>query len=207
MAEAVTVLRRGGVVASPTDTVYGLAVDALNPEAVRRLYAVKRRSMTKAVPVIIGSPEQLTELVFPPSPAAERLMAAFWPGPLTLVMVPHAHVPASLMGDTGRLGVRLPRLCLCQQLAQGVGGAITATSANRSGASVALSASEVMTQLDDTIDLVLDGGPVRSPEVSTVVDVVADPPRLYRVGKIAPADIEAVLGYALVPAPGRPMRS
>lgn len=207
MAEAVTVLRRGGVVASPTDTVYGLAVDALNPEAVRHLYAVKRRSMTKAVPVIIGSPEQLTELVLPPSPAAERLMAAFWPGPLTLVMVPHAQVPASLMGDTGRLGVRLPRLRLCQQLAQGVGGAITATSANRSGAAVALSASEVVTQLDDTIDLVLDGGPVRSPEVSTVVDVVADPPRLYRVGKIAPADIEAVLGYALVPAPGRTRRS
>jgi L-threonylcarbamoyladenylate synthase len=205
--ETVTVLRHGGVVAYPTDTVYGLAVDALNPEAVRRLYDVKRRSMTKAVSVIIGSPEQLSDLVLPPSPTAERLMAAFWPGPLTLVMVPYTHVPASLLGDTGRLGVRLPRLGLCQRLAQGLGRAITATSANRSGASVALSASEVMAQLDSTIDLVLDGGAVQSPEVSTVVDVAAEPPHLYRVGKIVPADIEAVLGYALIPAPECARRS
>lgn len=195
--EAVTVLRRGGVVAYPTDTVYGLAVDAMNPAAITRLYGVKRRSMAKAVPVIIGGPEQLTALVVPPSPTAARLMAAFWPGPLTLVMVPHAHVPRSLLGGTRRLGVRVPRVGLCRQLALTLGGAITATSANRSGAGVALTAAEVTAQLGDAVDLLLDGGPVQSPEVSTVVDVAVEPPRLYRQGKIATADLEAVLGTPL----------
>lgn len=194
--ESVIVLRRGGVVAYPTDTVYGLAVDALNAVALARLYDVKRRAMTKAVPVIIGSPEQLPALVRPPSATAARLMAAFWPGPLTLVMEPQAQVPALLVGDSGRLGVRLPQRRVCQELARGLGRAITATSANLAGAPVALQASEVMDQLGDVIDVVLDGGAVQSAAVSTVLDVVAEPPRVYRLGKIAPAAIAAVLGYA-----------
>ena len=195
--EAVGVLRRGGVVAYLTDTVYGLAVDALRPEAIARLYTVKGRPESKALPVIIGALEQLTLVVATVPATAARLMAAFWPGPLTLLLPPHRRIPAALLGESDRIGVRWPASTLSQQLALGLGGAITASSANRSGAPAALTAAEVMAQLAPAVDLVLDAGAVTSPVVSTIVDVTVQPPYLYRSGKIAQQAIEAVLGYAL----------
>ena len=195
--EAVVVLRRGGVVAYLTDTVYGLAVDALRPEAIARLYTVKGRPESKALPVIIGALEQLTLVAATVPATAARLIAAFWPGPLTLLLPPHRRIPAALLGDSDRIGVRWPASTLSQQLALGLGGAITASSANRSGAPAALTAAEVMAQLAPAVDLVLDAGAVTSPMVSTIVDVTVQPPYLYRPGKIAQQAIEAVLGYAL----------
>jgi len=191
------VLRRGGVVAYPTDTVYGLAVDALQPEAIARLYAVKGRPEAKAIPVIIGALEQLTLVVATVPAVAARLMAAFWPGPLTLLLPPQAYIPAALLGESDRIGVRWPASTISQQLAMGLGGAITASSANRSGAPAALTATEVMIQLAPAVDLVLDAGTVTSPVVSTIVDVTVEPPCLYRPGKIAQPALEAVLGYRL----------
>ena len=200
LRQAVDVLRRGGVVAYPTDTVYGLAVDALHPEAIARLYRVKQRLADKALPVMIGNLEQLSALVAARSATAEKLMTAFWPGPITFLMVPHAQVPAALLGSSPRIGIRWPQAVLSQQLALGLGRAMTATSANRSGFPVALSAADVMRQLAPRLDLVLDGGPVQSSEVSTVLDVVAQPPRLVRAGKIPAQTIAAVLGYPIVTA-------
>jgi len=196
-AAAVAVLRRGGVVAYPTDTVYGLAVDALRPAAIARLYAVKGRPESQALPVIIGALEQLTLVVATVPVMAARLMAAFWPGPLTLLLPPHRRIPAALLGASDRIGVRWPSSTLSQRLAVELGGAITASSANRSGAPAALTAAEVMTQLAPGIDLVLDAGAVTSPVVSTIVDVTVEPACLYRPGKIAQQAIEAVLGYRL----------
>lgn len=196
--EALTVLRRGGVVAYPTDTVYGLAVDAMNPQAIMRLYDVKQRPPGKALPVIIGALDQLSRLVVAPSRTAEKLMAAFWPGPLTMLIEPHEQVPVRLRGVSARVGVRWPKAPLCEQLALGLGGAITATSANLSEAPAALTASEVIAQLACTVDLVLDGGVMPSPEVSTVLDVAVEPPRLYRAGRIAVQAIEDILGYSIV---------
>jgi L-threonylcarbamoyladenylate synthase len=197
LQEALSVLRRGGIVAYPTDTVYGLAVDAMNPEAIARLYQVKQRPVGKALPVIIGGPEQLPQLVAAQSCTAKRLMEAFWPGPLTLLMPPHERVPARLLGGGTRIGIRWPRAVLSQRLALGLGRAITATSANRSEAPAALAAAEVAAQLAAAVDLILDGGPVSSSEVSTVLDTTVEPPRLCRIGKIAAGAIEAVLGYPL----------
>ena len=199
---AVTVLRRGGVIAYPTDTVYGLAVDAGNPAAVARLYEVKQRPAEKALPVIIGAPEQLAQLVVAPSQTAQRLMVAFWPGPLTLLMHPQAHVLSNLRGGSERLGVRWPQAALSQQLALGLGGAITATSANLSGQPAALTAGEVGQQLAGSIDLILDAGAMPSPEVSTVLDVGTEPPQLRRAGKISPVALAAVLGYHLAEPTG-----
>lgn len=196
-AAAVAVLRRGGVVAYPTDTVYGLAVDALQAEAIARLYAVKGRPESKALPVIIGSLAQLTLVVATVPATAERLMAVFWPGPLTLLLPPHKRIPAALLGESDCIGVRWPASTISQQLAIGLGGAITASSANRSGAAPALTAAEVMAQLAPAVDLVLDAGAVTSPVVSTILDVTVEPPCLYRRGKIAQQAIEAVLGYGI----------
>jgi L-threonylcarbamoyladenylate synthase len=198
LQEALAILRRGGVVAYPTDTVYGLAVDALNPDAVARLYSVKRRPREKAVPLIISGLEQLSQLVAPLSCAAKRMMAVFWPGPLTLLMSAHEQAPQHLLSEGRRIGVRWPQVGLSQQLALGLGGAVTATSANLSGCPVALSASEVVAQLDSTIDLVLDGGVVQSSEVSTILDVDAHPPRLIRAGRLSVQEIEAELGRTIV---------
>lgn len=195
--EAVLVLQRGGVVAYPTDTVYGLAVDAMNAAAVARLYTVKQRPAEKAVPLIVGDLGQLAQVVATLPVSAERLIAAFWPGPLTLVLAPHARVPAPVLGDSGRVGVRWPAAAVSQQLALTLGRAITASSANRSGAVAALAATEVVTQLDTTIDLVLDGGTMSSAHVSTILDVTVDPPALLRPGKIPSPAIEAVLGCCL----------
>jgi L-threonylcarbamoyladenylate synthase len=193
--EALGVLRHGGVVAYPTDTVYGLAVDAMNPEAVSRLYRVKQRPAEKALPIIIGGLEQLCWLVATRSPTAERLIAAFWPGPLTLLMVPREHVPTCVLGNSSRVGIRWPQAPLSQQLALGLGRAVTATSANLSEMPVALSAAEVTAQLASGVDFILDGGTVPHCEVSTILDVTVEPPRLCRPGKIDVRSLEAVLGY------------
>ena len=106
LAEALAVLRRGGVVAYPTDTVYGLAVDAMRPDAIAHLYTVKGRPESKALPVIIGALPQLAAVVATVPALAERLMAAFWPGPLTLLLPPHPRVPATLLGDSDCISVR-----------------------------------------------------------------------------------------------------
>ncbi len=200
--EAVDVLRRGGVVAYPTDTVYGLAVDATNVAAIARLYEVKGRPDAKALPLIIGDTGQLAEVAATVPPRAEKLMAAFWPGPLTLLFEPHEALPAQLCGASPRIGVRWPAAVLSQQLAQALGHAITATSANRSGATAALTAEAVAGQLGTAIDLILDGGRAESAEVSTVLDAVAVTPCVLRPGKISSRAIEAALGGAVVSGPG-----
>lgn len=194
LCAAVAVLCRGGVVAYPTDTVYGLAVDATDVEAIARLYDVKGRPGAKALPLIIGDMGQLTEVAAVVPPQAEKVMAAFWPGPLTLLLEPHDELPVQLRGESPRIGVRWPAAMLSQQLAREFGHAITATSANCSGAPAALSAAEVARQLGSSVDLILDGGRAESAEVSTVLDVVAAPPCIRRPGKISSRAIEAVLG-------------
>ncbi len=192
--EAVAVLRQGGVVAYPTDTVYGLAVDAINAEAIARLYSVKGRPDAKALPLIIGELGQLAQVAAVVPPQAETLMAAFWPGPLTLLFEPHEALPVSLRGESPRIGVRWPSAALSQQLARELGHAMTATSANCSGAPAALTAEEVAGQLGPSVDLILDGGRAESSEVSTVLDVVTTPPCVRRPGKISSQAIETVLG-------------
>ena len=200
LQEAAQVLRQGGVVAYPTDTVYGLAVDAMNVAAIERLYEVKQRPEVKAIPLIIGALEQLTDIAAVVPPQADRLIKAFWPGPLTLLFEPQTTLPTQLLGDSDRIGVRWPSAPISQQLAMVLGGAITATSANPSGAAAALTAQDVVEQLGLAVDLILDGGTATSPVVSTVLDVTARPPRQLRAGKLSQTAIEAVLEERIVKA-------
>ena len=196
--DAAAVLRAGGIVAYLTDTVYGLAVDARQRRAVAGLFALKGRSPDKAVPLIIGGPQQLADVAVDLPRHAQPLMSAFWPGPLTLLLRPQPDLPASLLGASDRIGVRWPDSALSQGLALRLGGAVTASSANRSGAPAALNAGEAAAQLAPGLDLILDAGAARDPQVSTVLDVTTEPPRLIRAGRIPQAAIESVLGCGIL---------
>ncbi len=198
LEDAAAVLWRGGSVAYLTDTVYGLAVDTRQPQAIAGLYALKGRSSDKAVPLIIGAPAQLSDVAVALPPCAEVLMAAFWPGPLTLLLPPHPDLLAPLLGNTGRIGVRWPDSPLSQALALRVGSAITASSANRADADAALNAAEVEAQLAPDVDLILDAGTAHNPQVSTVLDITVEPPRMIRTGRISQVEIESVLGSGIL---------
>jgi tRNA threonylcarbamoyl adenosine modification protein (Sua5/YciO/YrdC/YwlC family) len=190
VAEAVSVLRAGGIVAFPTETVYGLAVDAANEAAVRRLYAAKGRDAAKACAYLLPSREAAERLLPPLEGAAARLADAFWPGPVTLV-VPD---PAGIL-----VGLRLPSDALPRALAAAFGGALLQTSANRSGQPAALNAAGVRAALGDSVDLVLDGGTTRGRKPSTVVKCDGRSFTILREGAVSAAEIaEAATDLLLV---------
>jgi len=181
---AADVLRHGGVVAYPTDTLYGLAVDPRNEKAVARLFAVKGRDATSAVALIAADAEQATQ-AGPFGEPERRLASLFWPGPLTIVVPASPVMSGSLARTHGTLGVRVPSHEVARALARAFGGCITATSANLSGHPPCSTGDEVAAALDGRIDLVLDGGPVPGDAPSTLVQIVDGAPRLLRAGAVA----------------------
>jgi L-threonylcarbamoyladenylate synthase len=183
IAEAVEVLRGGGVVAYPTDTLYGLAVDPANDTAVRRLFDLKGRDAAAAIALIAADAAQ-AEHAGQFGPVERRLATAFWPGPLTIV-VPAADTLSRLLAPRGTLGVRVPAHAVARALAQQFGECITATSANRSGATAPASAAGVLGAFPDGVDLVLDGGAVQGGAPSTIVEVIDGRLTLHRAGAIA----------------------
>ncbi len=192
VADAAKVVRRGGVIAYPTDTVYGLGADPFNTEAVRKIFAIKGREARKPLSLIVADEDQLLGLIREPTEAARRLMQAFWPGTLTLVLplAEGVRIPALLESRT--LAVRVPASALCRSLAA-LCGPLTATSANLSGKAEPTSAAEVQQSLGRHLDMIIDGG--RSPRAlpSTIVDVSVDPPVVLRPGAIAEHQIRKAL--------------
>jgi len=186
-SEAVRVLKAGGIVALPTDTVYGLAVDLASPGGIDRLFVANRRPSDRAVMLLLADAEQARELVEWP-PAAAALAGALWPGGLTIVVKqrPGAALPPELTGGRSTVGLRLPDHPTPRALAAALG-PLPVTSANVSGLPEASDAAEIRDQLGDAIDLILDGGPARGGPPSTVVDCSTIPPRILRPGAI-PAD-------------------
>jgi L-threonylcarbamoyladenylate synthase len=184
IAVAVGVLRRGGVVAYPTDTLYGLAVDPASAAALDRLFQVKKRERGRAVPLIAATVEQacaaahLTE-------GDLRLARAFWPGPLALVVRARAALSRHAIAADGTVAVRVPDHPIARGLAASFGACITATSANLSGAPPTASAAEVAASLGTRIDLLLDGGDAPGGPPSTMVALGRGGPRLVRAGAIA----------------------
>ncbi len=179
---ASAVVRRGGTVAYPTDTVYGLGCDPFNPDALERLVGVKERE-SKPIPVICASEEEAARLV-KLSPRALALARRYWPGPLTIVAPLRIEVPALLNQGTRWLGVRVPDDGTALALASGCGGIITGTSANLSGRPPARSAGDVVASLGDSIDVIIDGGDRRGSE-STVVRVEEEAVEVLRRGAVA----------------------
>ncbi|MHB0968083.1 MAG: L-threonylcarbamoyladenylate synthase, partial [Bellilinea sp.] len=182
----------GGLVAFPTDTVYGLAADPFNSVAIERLYAAKERDMSKAIAVLVGEVEQLVQITPGLPTQAEALAARFWPGALTLVVSRRPELPAQLSA-LPTIGVRMPDHPFALNLLQ-ASGPLATTSANRSGADNPLTAADVLDQLGGRIELVLDGGTCPGGVPSTVVDCTIPDVRILREGAISVEAIRAVLG-------------
>ena len=184
IARAAALIRDGGLVAYPTDTVYGIGCDPRNPEAVARLFEAKERDAGRASPLIGDSIEQLSEAVeF--TEIARRLAASFWPGPLSLVLEARPAISRQALGGLDTAAVRVPADDMARSLASAVGFAITATSANISGQPPVARASLLSAQLIAHLDFVLDGGTRQDGAVSTIVDVTGAVPRLVRSGAVA----------------------
>jgi L-threonylcarbamoyladenylate synthase len=194
IARAVDVLRRGGLVAFPTETVYGLGADAANPDAVRHLFAVKGRPADHPVIVHLADAAQLDEWSASVPPAARALADAFWPGPLTVIVPRSARVPNAVTGGRDTVGLRVPGQPLAHALLVQFGGGIAAPSANRFGRVSPTTAADVRADLDGDVDLVLDGGPCRVGVESTIVDCTLADPVIARLGGVTQDAIERVIG-------------
>lgn len=197
-AAAVKVLQGGGVVALPTDTVYGIGVALETPGGVERLFRIKRRPPDKGIMLLLEHQAQASEIgVMTPSAAA--LADACWPGGLTVVVPQRTDVPlpAALTAGTMTIGLRVPDHPAPRSLAGGVGPMPT-TSANVSGLSEARDALSIQEQLGDAIDLILDGGPAHGGPASTVVDCTGALPRILRVGAIPVARLIEILDEAAI---------
>jgi L-threonylcarbamoyladenylate synthase len=187
--QGIAVLREGGVIAFPTDTVYGLGADAFDPAAVERVYEIKGRPREQQVPLLIADVEQLAALTDAPTELALFLARRFWPGGLTLVLPTGASVPTHLAQAPG-IALRIPDHPRCLTLIRGLGRPIVGTSANISGTPPALTAEEVREQLGARIDLIIDGGRCPGGKESTVVDVTHQTPAILRKGIIPWNDID-----------------
>lgn len=194
LARASAVLRQGGLVVFPTDTLYALGADAANQAAVERVFAVKGRNPKSPLPLLVADLTMAIQLVGDLPVTAIRLAERYWPGPLTLVVPAPGSICALLTAGTGRIGLRVPDAAIALALIRQFGGPVTGTSANRSGFRDPLDAQEVLRQLGDQVDLVLDGGPVIGGSPSTVVDVTTSPPVIVRPGPVGQEEILSLLG-------------
>jgi len=199
LAAAIDVLRAGGVVALPTDTVYGIAVALDTPGGVERLFRVKRRPPDKGIMLLLESVDQAPQIGVM-TPAAIALAEACWPGGLTVIVPqrPDVPLPAALTAGTATIGLRVPDHATPRALAAGVG-PLPTTSANVSGLPEARDALEIEAQLGNSIDLILDGGPAHGGPASTVVDCALDLPRVLRVGAVPLERVLAILDAAGAP--------
>jgi L-threonylcarbamoyladenylate synthase len=194
LEDAATLIRAGGVVAIPTDTLYGLAADPFSAAAVKRIFAVKGRSAGRGLPLVAADIKQIEEGLGPLPPAARRLAAAYWPGPLTLLVARPSMLPADVTGGREQVGVRVPAHEVARELCRVCGRPLTATSANVSGAPATANPDEVARTLD--VDLLLDAGPTPGGPPSTIVDVSGREIRLVRPGAIPWDEVQACAGHA-----------
>ena len=183
LGNAAAVLRRGGVVAFPTETFYGLGAAALDRAASRRIFELKGRPETKPVLLLVDS-IAMAETVVEVSARARALMTRHWPGALTLVLRARPSVPEEVTAGTGTVGVRLSPHPVARGLVSALGAPVTAPSANPSGLEPPTTASAVLAYFGDAVDLVLDGGPTAGGEASTVLDTTVEPPRVLRRGAV-----------------------
>lgn len=181
---AVKILREGGVIAYPTETVYGLGANIFSRVAVERIFQIKGRDAHKPLSVMISSLDEADELCEAIPDSGRALMAAFWPGPLTLILNASESVPAYIKSKDDTIGVRFPDHPVCIGLVQLLGEPITSTSANLAGENPPVQAEEVKANLGDQIDFLIDGGECVVQIPSTVVDITAEEPRLLRAGAI-----------------------
>lgn len=186
-------IRNGGLVALPTETLYGLAVDPFRPDAVRRLFAAKGRSSARALPLIAADLDQIAAHLGALTVTGGDLAKRFWPGPLTLLLRASPALPPEVTAGTGTVGVRVPAHDIARAICRAAGRPVTATSANISGQPATADPNEVERTLGDALDLLIDAGFARGGAPSTIVDVTDATPRLVREGAIRWDDIQRCL--------------
>ncbi len=191
LPHALEVLKRGGVVAFPTDTVYGIGAMVFDAEAVARLYVAKGRPPEKAIPVLVGQTEDVSQVAAEITPSAKKLADAFWPGALTITLPKLPAVP-EIVSTYPTVGVRLPDHAIARALLI-LTGPLAVTSANLSGMNSHLRAGAVLADLKGRIDLLIDGGSCPGGVPSTVVECTTEPPTILRQGPITAEMIQAVL--------------
>ncbi|HYK90250.1 MAG TPA: L-threonylcarbamoyladenylate synthase [Acidobacteriota bacterium] len=206
--EAAEIIRAGGLVAFPTETVYGLGADACNPLAVARIFEVKRRPSIDPLIVHVADSAQALHYGEFPAEGSSDLMSRFWPGPLTLVVPKKKVVPAIVTAGLNTVGIRVPAHPSALALIRATGRAIAAPSANLFGYVSPTRAQHVAEQLADQIDLILDGGPCSVGVESTVLSIAGPVPRILRSGGVTAEEIEIVIGpVEKVSAPGNHLES
>jgi len=189
--QALEVLERGGLVAFPTDTVYGVGALAFNGDAVKSIYTAKKRPVEKAIPILLGGLEDLDKVAAEVPQIAEKLASRFWPGPLTLVVPKHPRLPG-VVSELSTVGVRMPDHLVAQGLLRATG-PMAVSSANISGQDNPETAQEVMSQLSGRIHLVLDGGKTPGGVPSTVADCTGVKPVILREGPVTLEEIQKTL--------------
>ena len=194
VADAVAALRRGEAIGLPTETVYGLAADASDPAAVRRIFALKGRPADHPLIVHVADAAAIDDWARDVPPAARALAAAFWPGPLTMIVRRGARVADDVTGGQDTVGLRCPAHPLALQVLRAFGGGLAAPSANRFGRISPTSAAHVRDEFGDAVPIVLDGGDSDVGIESTIVDLSGASPRVLRPGMITHAQLEAVIG-------------
>jgi L-threonylcarbamoyladenylate synthase len=193
LKRAAECLLSGGLVAYPTESFYGLAVDSTNEKAIKRLFSVKKRRPDTPVLILIPSMDALDRFAKRIPSIAHRLVKEFWPGALTLIFEAGPRVSPLLTADTGKIGIRLSSHPIATALAKGLGAPITGTSANISGRPACRNAQEIVSTFGRDVDLILDGGETESETASTVLDITVHPPRILREGMIRRSRLEAFL--------------
>lgn len=194
----ISILKQGGIVAFPTDTVYGLGACANIRQAVERIYRVKERPQNKALPLLLAHTSQISEVAEPVPQIAWLLADKFLPGALTIVLYKSNSVPDIITAGGKTIAVRIPAHPIPVALAEGLQAPIVGTSANLSGKPSVLTADEVYSQLGDKIDLVIDGGRCPGGRESTIVDITGEVPVILREGAISREELEKVCGRIML---------
>jgi L-threonylcarbamoyladenylate synthase len=191
--QAVAILKSGGVIAFPTETLYGLGADARDPAAIDKTFGIKGRDFKNPILVVIGDVRHLEAFAESIPTEAQKLMDRFWPGPLTIVFRAAPSVSPKLTAGSGKIGIRLTSHPIAMAISRRLGGPLTATSANLSGSPECSSAAEVLSQLEGKLDGVVDGGQTPGGKGSTIVDATVSPIKILREGVIAAALIQDTL--------------
>jgi len=192
----VSILKQGGIVAYPTDTVYGLGASANLQSAVERVYQVKERPRNMALPLLLANISQISEIAEPVPPVAWLLARNFLPGALTIVLPKSKAVPDFIAAGGMTIAIRIPAHPVPVALIEGLGVPIVGTSANLSGKPSTLTADEVHSQFGDRIDLIIDGGRCSGGKESTIVDVTGETPVVLREGAISKEELKRVCEVA-----------
>lgn len=188
IAETAVYLRQGDLVVFPTDTVYGLGVDAFNADAILQLYTVKQRPLDKGIPILLADLADVNKMTAALPAAAQTAIAAFWPGPLTIIVPKHPSLPDCLSPNNG-IALRIPDNAAARALIRAAGGALAASSANLSGRPPACDGPSALAELAGRVAVVLDGGPTAGNIPSTIVSYLQPEPVILREGPLSAAQL------------------